>query len=60
MDRYMIRRGLEGYGPKADKWDQLRLGILVGLDELGCMAVFVLHNAIKFSMDWTDSTEVSN
>eukprot|EP00061_Rhincodon_typus_P007676 g29615.t1 len=30
----MNRKGLEGYGPYTGKWDEVRLGCLVGVDEL--------------------------
>lgn len=32
LDRYKTRKGLEGYGPSADKWDWFRWGNLVGMD----------------------------
>eukprot|EP00061_Rhincodon_typus_P007850 g29948.t1 len=34
LDGHMNRKGLEGYGPNAGKWNYVYLGYLVGMDEL--------------------------
>eukprot|EP00061_Rhincodon_typus_P007884 g30010.t1 len=46
----MNRKGLEGYGPNAGKWDEINLGYLVGVDEFDrrvCFRVVHLYDCMK-------------
>eukprot|EP00061_Rhincodon_typus_P016085 g44109.t1 len=44
---YMNKKGLEGYGPNAGKWDHFNVGYLVSMDELDQKVVSMLYDSLS-------------